>query len=88
MESAKYHSPYKMSVVVEKGKVPFFCLLYVALAGFMIWMWLDVFMKFEVFMKMVSDLFIDIKCLLLNFANVTCLNSTDVYNFEKNMRKI
>ena len=88
MESAKYRSLLKMMVAVEKGKVSFFFLLTVASAGFLIWMWLEVFMKLEVLMKsVVPALLIDIKCLLLNFANVTCLNSTDVYDFEKNYAK-
>ena len=78
MEGTKHDSPYKMSVAAEKGKVPFFFLLFVALVGFMILTGLELFVK-----STVSALLNVTKSFLFNFENFTILNSTAVHDFEK-----
>ena len=76
MEDAKYHFPYKMTVATEKGKVSFFILLFVASAGFMTLMGLELFVKL-----MGAALFNATKSFLVNFENFTTLNSTAVHDF-------
>ena len=71
MESTEYHSP-------SKGKVTFFYILFVALAGFMIYMWFDVFAK-----SAISTLLNVTKLLLLNLEKIIILSSTDVHDLEK-----
>ena len=71
----KYHSPCKMT----EGKVAFCYVLFVALAGIMVWMGLELFMK-----RTLSALLNVTKFVLLkNFVeNFTILNSTAVQDFE------
>ena len=77
MEGVQYHSPYKMSVTAEKGKVSFFFLLFVAL-GFTILTGVELFAKLTG-----SALFNATKSLSFNFENFTTLNSTAVHHFKR-----
>ena len=79
MESAKYHSPSKMTVTGEERKVAFFLLLFIALAGF------TILTGVEMFVNLTGSALLNVtKFLLLkNFENFTILNSTAVHDFEK-----
>ena len=72
MEGAQYHFP------IEKGKVSFFLLLFVALAGFTILTGVEMFAKLTG-----SALLNATKSFLFNFENVTTLNSTAVYDLKR-----
>ena len=72
MEGAQYHFP------IEKGKVSFFLLLFVALAGFTILTGIEMFAKLTG-----SALLNATKSFLFNFKNVTDTNSTAVYDIKR-----